>query len=99
MGKLVRDLIPEIIQASGRLPETTIVTGHEYIEALKEKLLEEAHEVLDAPSEKVIEEIADVQEVLSALISALKINLQELERVKHSKRLERGGFTAGIILH
>jgi len=99
MGKLVRDLIPKIIQASGRTPETTIVTGHEYIKALKEKLLEEAHEVLDAPSEKVIEEIADVQEVLSALISALEINLQELERVKHSKHLERGGFTAGIILH
>ncbi len=99
MGKLVRDLIPGIIHASGRTPETTIVTGYEYIEALKEKLLEEAHEVLDAPSEKVIEEIADVQEVLSALISALEINLQELEQVKHSKRLERGGFTEGIILH
>jgi predicted house-cleaning noncanonical NTP pyrophosphatase (MazG superfamily) len=99
MGKLVRDLIPEIIQASGRTPETTIVTGHEYIQALKEKLLEEAHEVLDAKSEKVIEEIADVQEVLSALISALEINLQELEQVKHSKHLERGGFTSGIVLH
>jgi predicted house-cleaning noncanonical NTP pyrophosphatase (MazG superfamily) len=99
MGKLVRDLIPEIIYTSGHTPETTIVTGCEFIEALKEKLLEEAHEVMDAPSEKVIEEIADVQEVLSALISALDINLQELEQVKHSKHLERGGFTAGIILH
>lgn len=99
MGKLVRDLIPKIIQDSGRIPETSIVSGFEYIEALKEKLLEEAREVLDAPSEKVIEEIADVQEVISALISALGINLQQLEQVKNSKYLERGGFTAGIVLH
>lgn len=99
MGKLVRDLIPQIIKASGRTPVTSVVTGDGLIDALKDKLLEEAQEVFDAPAGKVIEELADVQEVIAALISGLKIDEQELKQVQEAKRDERGGFTAGIILH
>jgi len=99
MAKLVRDLIPDIIQASGRTPSTTTVSGQDLVQALKDKLLEEAQEVFDAPADKVIEEIADVQEVIAALISLLKIDEQELKQVQLTKREERGSFTMGIVLH
>ena len=98
MGKLVRDLIPRIIEESGRTPVTSVVTGDDLIQALKDKLREEAQEVFDAPADKVIEELADVQEVIAALISELKIDEQELKQVQDAKREERGGFTSGIIL-
>ena len=99
MAKLVRDLIPDIIQASGRTPTTTTITGQDLVQALKDKLLEESQEVFDAQADKVIEEIADVQEVIAALVSALSIDVQELDEVQNSKRQERGGFTMGIVLH
>ncbi|MCX6403780.1 MAG: nucleoside triphosphate pyrophosphohydrolase [Actinobacteria bacterium] len=99
MGKLVRDLIPQIIEASGRTPVTSVVTGSDLIKALKDKLIEEAQEVFDAPAEKVIEELADVQEVIAALISELKIDEQELKQLQSAKRDERGGFGSGIILN
>ncbi|BAK96380.1 nucleoside triphosphate pyrophosphohydrolase family protein [Rickettsia japonica] len=46
MTKLVRDLIPEIILKSGRIPVTHITASYEYKELLKNKLLEEVEEIL-----------------------------------------------------
>ncbi|AAL02734.1 MAG: hypothetical protein AB8U78_03515 [Rickettsia slovaca] len=46
MTKLVRDLIPEIILKSGRIPVTHIAESYEYKELLKNKLLEEVEEIL-----------------------------------------------------
>jgi len=40
-GKLVRDLIPEIIRKTGKRPETCVVSGDDHTEALRQKLGEE----------------------------------------------------------
>jgi len=40
-GKLVRDRIPEIIQADGKVPLCTTVTGDDLRAALEEKAREE----------------------------------------------------------
>jgi predicted house-cleaning noncanonical NTP pyrophosphatase (MazG superfamily) len=44
-NKLVRDKIPEIIRNSGNQCEITILSNLDYIEALRDKLVEEAQEV------------------------------------------------------
>ena len=57
-NKLIRDRIPEIIQADGKQYSVEEVGDQEYKQALLDKLLEEAEEVHQAPSEKIALEIA-----------------------------------------
>ena len=56
-NKLVRDRIPEIIEADGRKCETVILSDEEYIAALDKKLSEELAEYLESGS---LEELADL---------------------------------------
>ena len=94
-NKLVRDRIPEIIQANGEVPVTHIADDPEYWEMLCEKLREEAGEFFDQPS---IEELADVQEVIFALCQYIGCDRDELERVRKEKAEQRGRFQDRIIL-
>ena len=66
-NKLVRDKIPEIIEADGKYCKTRILSGEEYIAALEAKLNEE---VAEYQKDKNLEEIADVFEVLQAICIA-----------------------------
>ena len=47
MSKLVRDKIPEIIRAEGKVPSVTYVKGIEYSESIGDKLYEEVEELLE----------------------------------------------------
>lgn len=91
--KLVRDRIPEILDAKGIPYEQRIATDAEYKAELVKKLLEEAEEFAEATS---VEELADVFEVVLAL-KRLPEYL-DLEQVAESKRDERGGFEHRYIL-
>ena len=65
-NKLVRDRIPEIIRAAGKVPQTRVVVdADERKQRLLDKLFEEMQEYKESGS---IEEIADILEVLQALI-------------------------------
>lgn len=68
-GKLVRDLIPDLIRADGREANVQHVTGPELVTAFTAKLQEEAQEAAEAVDsrEKLIDELADVTEVMQAL--------------------------------
>ena len=46
-NKLVRDLIPEVIEADGKKCETEIVYGEEKTKFLEDKLKEEVNEYLE----------------------------------------------------
>lgn len=46
-NKLVRDRIPEIIEANGKKFSTRILSNDEYITELKNKSFEELHEYRD----------------------------------------------------
>lgn len=94
-NKLVRDLIPEIIRADGKRPKSRVMDDAEYLKALLEKLKEEVSELADARN---TEELADVHEVLIALARALKIEPEELERVRRDKAAKRGAFQQRIFL-
>ncbi|QII02051.1 nucleoside triphosphate pyrophosphohydrolase [Rhodococcoides fascians A21d2] len=98
MGKLVRDLIPSIIEASGRVPRYRTLDHGEYEKALIDKLFEEAREFHDATSEGRPEELADVLEVVRAMAAHMNLTDADLDTVAADKRRERGGFEQRIWL-
>ncbi|OZD02412.1 hypothetical protein CH275_17405 [Rhodococcus sp. 06-235-1A] len=92
MGKLVRDLIPSIIEALGRVLKYRTLDHSEYGKALIDKLFEEAREFHDATPEDRPGELADVLEVVRALAAHLGLTDADLDNLAEDKRLERGGF-------
>jgi predicted house-cleaning noncanonical NTP pyrophosphatase (MazG superfamily) len=94
-GKLVRDLIPEIISSSGKVPVTCQVSGDDLHEALKLKAREEVDELYEADSTELLEEIADVYEVLISLVKNQNRDWSEIEEIARLKRIKRGGFSHG----
>ena len=97
-GKLVRDLIPEIIKSSGKVPITCQVSGSDLIAALRVKAKEEVDELYEAEHQQLLEEIADVYEVLRALVVRENHTWSEIEEIANAKRVERGGFMDGLWL-
>ena len=65
--KLVRDRIPEIIEASGKACVTEVLPKEAYIQALDAKLSEELAEYQQSKS---LEELADLLEVMGAVVKA-----------------------------
>ena len=95
MGKLVRDKIPEIIEASGATPLTRILETEEYLSCLEAKLDEEVQEFHESKSP---EELADILEVVFALAADLGISREMLTEVYEKKHHQRGGFAKRIYL-
>lgn len=93
--KLVRNKIPEIIEASGKKATIRIADDAEYPVLLRQKLLEEVNEFLenDAP-----EELADITEVVLSLAGTYGISLAGLLNMAEKKRAERGGFDEKVVL-
>ena len=94
-NKLVRDLIPEIIESSGRKAVTQCVDLQQKRYYLHEKLKEEMTEYLQSGT---LEELADLLEVMHGLIDCSEYTWDDLEAVRLTKKLARGGFEKGILL-
>ena len=94
-NKLVRDKIPEIIEASGKTCETEILSNESYLQMLDKKLDEELAEY---HQEQNIEELADLLEVLYARAKARGYSIEELDHVRVEKQKSRGGFDKKILL-
>lgn len=94
-NKLIRDRIPEIIEASGRSCVTEVLSGDAYIQALDEKLNEELAEYQQSKS---LEELADLLEVMGAVVKARGYTWDDLTRVRKEKRADRGAFDRRIFL-
>ena len=94
-NKLVRDRIPEIIEASGKTCKTEILNDKEYLRMIDTKLDEELAEY---HKDQNIEELADLMEVIYAAAAARGYTLEELERVRAQKAANRGGFQKKILL-
>jgi predicted house-cleaning noncanonical NTP pyrophosphatase (MazG superfamily) len=93
-NKLVRDRIPEIIQANGELPITRTLDDQEYKHELIKKLDEE---VAEFKADLSVEELADIQEVILALAEVIT-GREELEKVRAQKAEKRGAFQDKIYL-
>jgi predicted house-cleaning noncanonical NTP pyrophosphatase (MazG superfamily) len=94
-NKLVRDKIPEIIEADGKKCEIRIAGKEEHLQLLEAKLLEEAAEFNEA---KNLEELADLMEVVFGLAKVLGYREEELLKRREAKKEERGGFDEGLVL-
>ena len=93
--KLVRDRIPEIIEASGKACICETLSHEDYISLLDKKLNEELAEYQESKS---LEELADLLEVMQAVVKACGWTMEELETVRKKKAAERGGFERKIML-
>ena len=94
-NKLVRDLIPGIIEESGNECRTRILSDEEYLKMLDLKLDEELSEY---HQDQNIEELADLLELIRAAAIARGYTLEELEAVRAEKAKKRGGFEKKIFL-
>ena len=93
--KLVRDRIPEIIEADGKTCVSATLSNQDYIALLDQKLNEELAEYQESKS---LEELADLLEVMQAVVKARGWTLEELEQVRADKAVKRGGFERKILL-
>jgi predicted house-cleaning noncanonical NTP pyrophosphatase (MazG superfamily) len=93
VGKLVRDRIPEIIEADGGTAAVRQLSDEEYEAALLDKLSEEVQELRDATPAERLDEAADVYEVLLALVAHLGATSDDLVSAADAKREQRGGFS------
>ena len=94
-NKLVRDRIPEIIEADGKTCITEILSDAQYLEMLDTKLNEELAEYQESKS---LEELADLLEVMQAVVEARGWSWAQLEQVRQEKASQRGGFARKILL-
>lgn len=94
-NKLVRDRIPEIIEAQGEKPIIRVMDDKEYFASLEKKLDEEVAEYHESGE---IEELADILEVIYALSEAQGHSVDELMTVYEKKHTQRGGFSKRIFL-
>lgn len=93
VDKLIRDKLPRLMRHSGISVFERVMEHEEYVQRLKEKLVEEAKEVLNAKTIRQIqEELADVLEVMHSLTKVYEINFSEVEEARKEKKAKHGGF-------
>jgi predicted house-cleaning noncanonical NTP pyrophosphatase (MazG superfamily) len=93
--KLVRDLIPRIIEEGGKTCKYYVAKYDEYKVRLYEKMREELDEFIDMPC---YEEAADMYEVLLAICDLHELNIESVARWASVKKMQRGGFSDRVIL-
>jgi len=93
--KLIRDRIPEIIEATGRKAIVETLDKDNFQKYLNIKLREEMEEYLEDGS---VEELADLVEVVYALLDCKGISYEEFERIRVAKVDERGAFKKRLLL-
>lgn len=91
-NKLIRDRIPDIIEAEGKCYHVETMTETEYRQALLTKLSEEAQEASTASAEKLVTELADLYEVIDAVMAAYGIEPSTVLNEQTERRNKRGGF-------
>lgn len=94
-GKLVRDRIPEIIEADGCDCEFHVAEQDDIGLLLENKLLEEVHEF---NAKSCVEELADILEIIDAVRKYHGFTLNEIKLAKSTKRASRGGFDKMLVL-
>jgi predicted house-cleaning noncanonical NTP pyrophosphatase (MazG superfamily) len=93
--KLIRDKIPEIIEASGSKAVIEVLDNDSYHKYLNIKLAEEFKEYQESGS---IEELADLVEVVYALLDCMGMSREQFEAIRSSKNIDRGAFKKMLLL-
>jgi predicted house-cleaning noncanonical NTP pyrophosphatase (MazG superfamily) len=93
--KLVRDLVPQLIEDDGDEAVVRVLDQDEYYEALREKLQEEVTEYLESEDP---DELADIVEVVRTLVNFHSMSVTDLELTRQKKLAEHGGFDERLFL-
>ena len=94
-NKLIRDKIPEIIQAEGRKCTVEVLSDEDYLSHLNRKLVEEVNEYIESGD---VEELADLEEVLRAILDAKGVDYNAFEEIRLNKVNKRGAFKKRLLL-
>lgn len=94
-NKLVRDKIPEIIEADNHVCDIEILSDEAYLQMVDAKLDEELAEY---HKDQNLEELADLLEVIYAATKARGYSVEELEALRQQKAEKRGAFEKKILL-
>ncbi len=97
-NKLIRDRIPDIIQAAGRECAIETIEAEEFHQALRAKLVEEAQEASTAASTELVAELADLCEVMDTLMAVYGIDRETVLAEQKRREIERGSFSRRIRL-
>jgi predicted house-cleaning noncanonical NTP pyrophosphatase (MazG superfamily) len=98
-NKLVRDRIPDVIEATGKKFSTKVLNDNNYIEELKKKSFEELNEYINTENDNdAVEELADLLEIIHALAECHGASIEDVEKVRQQKAEKRGGFKEKIFL-
>ncbi|HDR6267486.1 TPA: nucleoside triphosphate pyrophosphohydrolase [Bacillus cereus] len=98
-NKLIRNKIPQIIEANGKTPTTKILSKDEYIKEICKKTEEELTEYLEANTkEHKLEELSDLLEIINALAEHEGTTLEEINNIRKKKAEGRGGFSDRVFL-
>lgn len=97
--KLVRDNIPDIPDVRRRCRFKRLDSEEKYLEALKQKLVEESKEVATARSKKeLILELIDITEVVDEIRKLLRITVSGMNLLRKKKLKENGGFSKRLMM-
>ena len=104
-NKLVRDLIPQSIEAVEKKYVAYALDHEEFKNAILDKLIEEAVELKHAWSndpdqrDTIVEELGDVYEALYYIREVLQISEDEIHLVRERKAIKKGRFDQRIFLY
>ncbi|MGE6597480.1 nucleoside triphosphate pyrophosphohydrolase [Bacillus proteolyticus] len=92
-NKLIRNKIPQIIKANGKIPTTRILPEDEYIKEICKKTQEELTEYLETDTkEHKLEELSDLLELINALAEHKCTTLKEINKIHKKKAKERSPY-------
>lgn len=98
-NKVVRDLVPGMLRASGRKVVTRTIYGQELQKALRAKVDEELAEYDAAPDdEHAAAELVDVLETVLALAKGRGFTEAKIGQLRAAKTAQNGAFDLGILL-
>lgn len=92
-GKLVRDKIVDGIISVGNKPNWKVLSDSEYIQKLKDKIVEESQEIpRTTDQQEVVKELADIQEIIDNLLEILNISKEKFSEIQKAKNDKNGSF-------
>ncbi len=93
--ELVRDRIPEIIDANGERCTVRTLGDEEYAQRLDQKL---AEELVEYQTSGDVGELVNLVEVVRAIVSQRGMSWETFEALQARKHEERGGFGQRLLL-
>ncbi|MFZ2587445.1 MAG: nucleoside triphosphate pyrophosphohydrolase [Alphaproteobacteria bacterium] len=91
--QLVRDKRVPLFEADGCKVAHTMLSGPEFDDALRAKLMEEATEAaLTDDVDELVKECADLMDVMAALVKLQGKTVEDVLRVAEERKAKLGGF-------